>query len=64
MTQREREIIHQGETVKQIMDILHHSERKLSEDMNIAVRHKLNMLDQQKRKAMTNLGQVTDCVSL
>ena len=70
LTQREREIIHQRETVKeeihviikQIIDILLHSERKLTEDVDVAVRHKLNMLDQQKRKAKTKLGQLTDCI--
>ena len=69
LTQREKEITHQGETVKeeihvmikQIIDLLLQSERKLTEDVNLAVRHKLSMLSQQKRKAETTLGQLTDC---
>ena len=69
LTQREKEITHQGETVKeeihviikQIIDLLLHSERKLTEDVDLAVRHKLSMLSQQKRKAETTLGQLTDC---
>ena len=46
--------------IKQIIDLLH-SERKLTEDVDLAVRHKLSMLSQQKRKAETTLGQLTDC---
>jgi len=69
LTQREEEIIHQGEmvkdeihvTVKQIMDLLLKSERKLTEDVDLAVRHKLSMLSQQKQKFETTLGQLTDC---
>ena len=69
LTHREKEIIHQGETVKQeihvmikqIIDLLLQSERKLTEDVDLAVRHKLSMLSQQKRKAETTLGQLTDC---
>ena len=69
LTQREKEITHQGETVKQeihvmikqIIDLLLQSERKLTEDVDLAVRHKLNMLSQQKRKAETTLSQLTDC---
>ena len=69
LTQREKEITHQGETVKeeihvmikQIIDLLLQSERKLTEDVYLAVRHKLSMLSQQKRKAETTLGQLTDC---
>ena len=69
LTQREKEITHQGETVKeeihvmikQIIDLLLRSERKLTEDVDLAVRHKLSMLSQQKRKAETTLGQMTDC---
>ena len=69
LTQREKEITHQGETVKeeihvmikQIIDLLLQSERKLTEDVDLAVRHKLSMLSQQKRKAETTLGQLTDC---
>ena len=67
LTHREKEITHQGETVKQeihvmikqIIDLLQ-SERKLTEDVGFAVRHKLSMLSQQKRKAETTLGQLTD----
>ena len=70
LTQREEEITHQGETVKeeihvmikQIIDRLHQSERKLTEDVDLAVRHKLNMLSQQKRNTETTLGQLTDCL--
>ena len=69
LTQREKEITHQGETVKeeihvmikQIIDLLLQSERKLTEDVDLAVRHKLSMLSQQKRKAETTLYQLTDC---
>ena len=69
LTQREKEITHQGETVKdeihvmikQIIDLLLQSERKLTEDVDFAVRHKLSMLSQQKRKAETTLGQLTAC---
>ena len=69
LTQRENEITHQGETVKeeihvmikQIIDLLLQSERKLTEDVDLAVRHKLSMLSQQKRKAETTLGQLMDC---
>ena len=69
LTQREKEITHQGETVKeeihvmikQIIDLLQ-SERKLTEDVDLAVRHKLSMLSQQKRKAETTLGQLTYCL--
>ena len=69
LTQREKEITHQGETVKeeihvmikQIIDLLLQSERKLTEDVDFAVRHKLSMLSQQKRKAETTLGQLTNC---
>ena len=69
LTQREKEITHQGETVKeeihvmikQIIDLLLQSERKLTEDVDLAVRHKLSMLSQQKRKAETTLGQLTEC---
>ena len=70
LTQVEKEITHQGETVKeeihvmikQIIDLLLQSERKLTEDVDLAVRHKLSMLSQQKRKAETTLGQLTDCL--
>ena len=70
LTHREKEITHQGETVKQeirvmikqIIDLLLQSERKLIEDVDLAVRHKLSMLSQQKRKAETTLGQLTDCL--
>ena len=70
LTQREKEITHQGETVKyeihvtikQIINLLLQSERKLTEDVDLAVRHKLGMLSQQKRKAETTLGQLTDCL--
>ena len=69
LTRREKEITHQGETVKeeihvmikQIIDLLLQSERKLTEDVYLAVRHKLSMLSQQKQKAKTTLGQLTDC---
>ena len=69
LTQREKEIAYQGETVKeeihvmikQIIDLLLQSERKLTEDVDFAMRHKLSMLSQQKRKAETKLGQLTDC---
>ena len=69
LTQREEEITYQGETVKEeihvmikeIIDRLLHSERKLTEDVDLAVRHKLSMLSQQKRNAETTLGQLTDC---
>ena len=69
LTQREKEITHQGETVKdeihvmikQVIDLLLQSERKLTEDVDLAVRHKLSMLSQQKRKAETTLGQLTEC---
>ena len=69
LTQREKEITHQGETVKeeihvmikQIIDLLLQSERKLTEDVDLAVRHKLSVLSQQKRIAETTLGQLTDC---
>ena len=69
VTHREKEITHQGETVKeeihvmikQIIDLLLQSERKLTEDVDLAVRHKLSMLSQQKRKAETTLSQLTDC---
>ena len=70
LTQREEVITHQGETVKeeihvmikQIIDRLHQSERKLTEDVDLAVRHKLSMLSQQKRNAETTLSQLTDCL--
>ena len=70
LTQREKEITHQGETVKeeihvmikQVIDLLLQSERKLTEDVDLAVRHKLSMLSQQKQKAETTLGQLTDCL--
>ena len=69
LTQREKEITHQGETVKeeihvmikQIIDLLLQSERKLTEDVDLAVRQKLIMLSQQKLKAETTLSQLTDC---
>ena len=69
LTHREKEITHQGETVKeeihvmikQIIDLLLQSERKLTEDVDFAVRHKLSTLSQQKQKAETTLGQLTDC---
>ena len=69
LTHREKEITCQGETVKQeihvmikqIIDLLLQSERKLTEDVDLAVRHKLSMLSLQKRKAETTLGQLTDC---
>ena len=70
LTQGEKEITHQGETVKeeihvmikQIVDILLQSERKLTEDVDLAVRHKLCMLSKQKQKVETALGQLTDCL--
>ena len=70
LTQREKAITHQGETVKeeihvtikQIIDLLLQSERKLTEDVDLAVRHKQSMLNKQKRKAETTLGQLTDCL--
>ena len=69
LTHREKEIKHQGETVKQeihvmikqLIDLLLQSERKLTEDVDLAVRHKLSMLSLQKRKAEVTLGQLTDC---
>ena len=69
LTQREKQITRQGETVKeeihvvikQIIDLLLQSENKLIEDVDLAVRHKLSMLSQQKQKAETTLGQLTDC---
>ena len=70
LTQREEEITHQGETVKeeihvmikQIIDRLLQSERNLTEDVDLAVRHKLNMLSQQKINVETTLGKLTDCL--
>ena len=70
LTQREKEITHQGETVKeeihvmikQIINLLLQSERKLTEDVDLAVRHKLSMMSQQKRNTETTLGQLTDCL--
>ena len=70
LTQREEEITHQGETVKekirvmikQIIDCLLQTERKLTEDVDLAVRLKLNMLSQQKGNAETTLSQLTDCL--
>ena len=70
LTQGEEEITHQGKTVKeeihvmikQIIDLLLQSERKLTEDVDLAVRHKLSMLGQQKRNTETTLGQLTDCL--
>ena len=70
LTQREEEITHQGETVKEeihvmikeIIDRLLQSERNLTEDVDLAVRHKLNMLSQQKINVETTLGQLTDCL--
>ena len=69
LTHREKQITRQGEIVKedihvmikQIIDLLLQSERKLTEDVDLAVRHKLSMLSLQKRKAETTLGQLTDC---
>ena len=69
LTHREKEITHQGETVKQeihvmikqIIDLLLQLEKKLTEDVDLAVRHKLSMLSLQKRKAETTLSQLTDC---
>ena len=70
LTKREEEITHQGETIikeihvtiKQIIDLLLQSERKLTEDVDLAVRHKLSILGQQERKAEKKLGQLTDCL--
>ena len=70
LTQVEKEVTHQGETVKeeihvmikQIIHLLLQSERKLTEDVDLAVRHKLSILGQQKRNAETTLGQLTDCL--
>ena len=72
LTHREKEITHQGETVKQeihvmikqLIDLLLQSERKLTEDVDLAVRHKLSMLSLQKRKAETTLSQLTGCFDL
>ena len=69
LTQREKEITHQGETVKeetrvmikQLIDVLLQSEKKLTDDVDLAVRQKLSMLNQQKQNAETTLGQLTDC---
>ena len=47
--------------IKQIVDLLLRSERKLNEDVNFAVRNKLSVLSQQKQNAETTLGQLTDC---
>ena len=69
LTQREKEITYQAETVKedihvmikQIIDRLLQSERKLTEDVDLIVRHKLSMLGEQKNRAETLLAQLTDC---
>jgi len=47
--------------IKQMISLLLQSQRKLTEDVDSAVRHKLSVLSQQKRKAVTTLGQLTDC---
>ena len=69
LTQREEAITYQRETVKQeihvmikqLIDLLHQSETKLTDDVDLAARQKLSMLNQQKQKVETTLGQLTDC---
>ena len=45
-----------------IKQIINQSERKLTEDVDLAVKQKLNMVNQQKRNAKTTLSQLTDCL--
>ena len=62
LTQREKDITHQGEKVKKDIEVMFKQIIDfLQSDVDLAVRHKLSMLSQQKRKAETTLGQLTDC---
>ena len=62
LTQREKDITHQGETVKKDIEVmLKQIIDFLQSDVDLAVRHKLSMLSHQKRKAETTLGQLKEC---
>ena len=66
LIQKEKDVTQQGETVKEeihgaVEQILLQSERKLAEDVDLAVRYKLSVLSQQKRKAETTLSQLMEC---
>ena len=69
LTQREKEIKHQRETVKEtihvaikeVADLFLQLEQKLTKDVDLAASHKLSILSQQKTEAEMTLCQLTDC---
>ena len=66
---RKNEIKHQGEmtkenihhTIDQLKRVLDETERKLTEDVDVAVQHKLIVLDYQIKEVETALGEVREC---
>ena len=66
---RKKEITHQGETTKenihdtidQIKRVLDETEIKLTGEVDIAIQHKLSVLDHQIKEVETALGQVREC---
>ena len=66
---RKKEITQQGETTKenihhtidQLRRLLDETERKLIGEVDVAVQHKVIVLDHQIKEVETSLGQVRDC---
>ena len=66
---RKKEITEQGETTKkgihqtivQIKDLLDETERKLTGEVDVAVLHKVIVLDHQIKEVETALGEVREC---
>ena len=66
---RREEVIQQGETTKEeihvtiveLKRVLDETERKLTKDVDVAVQHKVIVLDHQIKEVETALGQVREC---
>ena len=66
---RKEEVTQQGETTKkeihvtmvELKRVLDETERKLSEDVDIALQHKVNVLDHQIKEVETAIGQLREC---
>ena len=69
LTDRENEIREQGEVVKEeiqvlvkeIIDVLHQSERQLTREVDAISDSKVQVLSEQKKSAETRLSQLKDC---
>ena len=69
LVNRKKEITEQGETTRkaihqtivQIKDLLDETERKLTGEVDVAVQHKVIVLDHQIKEVETALGEVREC---